>query len=137
MKKIFSLLILALMFANTQAQFVKKIPADLNPKRLITAKLNIKTGYEHATLNCQVVYTEGKGETLKFKSSVNIARAQISFIGVDNSAQIIPYNANTKESYFYLESGAYKGGLKNGYTLNFYVGKNIRPVWTFIIGPKN
>ncbi len=136
MKKIFSLLVLALMFVNTQAQIVKKIPTDLNPKRLITGNLNIKTGYEHATIKCQIVYTDGKGETLKFKSSVNIASAQISFTGVDNSAQIIPYNANTKDGYFYLESGTYKGGLKDGYTLNFYVGKNIRPVWTFTIGPK-
>ena len=136
MKKILSLVVLALLIVNVQAQIVKKIPKDLKQKRLITGTLNVQKGYEHASLNCEIVNTEGIGETLKFTSSVNIARVEVSFTGIANSEQNAKYNAGAKDGYFYLETGAYKAGLKNGYTLNFYVLRNDRPIWTFIVGPK-
>lgn len=136
MKKILSLFVLSVMCISIQAQVIKKIPKDLTQKRLITGKLNIEKGYEHATMNCEISNTEGIGETLKFTSSVDIARVEISFTGVPNSAQTAIYKAGTKDGYFYLESGTYKGGLKNGYALNFYVLRNDRPIWTFTIGPR-
>ncbi|MEO5943296.1 MAG: hypothetical protein ABIP30_02185 [Ferruginibacter sp.] len=136
MKKILAVLGLSLIFMNTNAQLVKTVPHDLKQKRLITGKLNVEKGYEHATLSCEIVTTEGKGETLKFNSSVNIARVEVAFTGVANSTQVSTYQANTKDGYFYLESGAYKNGLKSGYTLNFYVLRNERPIWTFTVGPK-
>lgn len=136
MKKILAVLGLSLIFINTNAQLVKRVPHDLKQKRLITGKLNVEKGYERATLNCEIVNTEGMGETLKFNSSVNIIKVELSFTGIANSTQVSTYQANTKAGYFYLETGAYKAGLKNGYTLNFYVLRNERPIWTFTIGPK-
>ncbi len=135
MKQLLS--ILALLFVTTfvSAQ-IKKIPKDLSPKRKITAVQNVTTNYEHAKLDVFITQTEGKGETLNFTSSINIAKVEISFIDIANSAQFATYKAGIKEGHFYLESGTYKGGLQKGYTLNFYVLRNERPIWTVTVGPK-
>jgi len=136
MKKIIAVIVSVFILVNIQAQVVKKIPTDLKQKRQITGKLNIEKGYEHATLNCEIVQTDGKGETLQFNSSVSIARVEITFNGIPNSTQSATYKANTREGHFYLESSAYQDGSKKGYTLNFYVLRNPNPIWTFTIGPK-
>lgn len=135
MKQLLSILVFLFAATVVNAQ-VKKIPKDLSPKRTITGVQNVKTGYEHATMELFITNTEGKGETLNFTSSVNIAKVELSFIDVAGSAQISTYKAGTKEGHFYLESGTYKGGLQKGYTLNFYVLRNERPIWTFTVGPK-
>ncbi len=130
--------IFAFLFAATfvNAQ-IKKIPNDLTPKRKITGTQNVTAGYEHAKMDVYITYTEGKGETLNFSSSVNIDRVELSFIGVENSKQTT-FSKN-KTGSFYLQAPAYEGGLKNGYTLDFYTANNVRKsksIWTFTIGPK-
>ena len=135
MKQLLSILtfLFAVTFVNAQ---VKIIPKDLIPKRKITGIQNVTIGYEQAKMDVFITQTEGKGETLNFKSSVNITKVELSFIDIPASVQTSTYKANTKEGFFYLETGAYKGGLKKGYTLNFYVLRNDSPIWTFKAGPK-
>ena len=129
--------IFAFLFVITVANAqVKKIPKDLIQKRKITGIQHVKEGYEHAKMDVYITQTDGKGETLNFSSSINIAKVELSFIDVAGSAQISTYKAGIKEGHFYLESGTYKGGLQKGYTLNFYVLRNERPIWTFTVGPK-
>jgi len=135
MKQVLSIFALLFIITVVNAQ-VKKIPKDLTLKRKITGTQNIKEGYEHATMELFITNTEGKGETLNFKSSVNIAKVEISFIGIAGPGQITNQKAGTKQGLFYLESGAYEDGLQKGYTLNFYVPRNERPIWSFTVGPK-
>ena len=130
---IFTFLILATLVS---AQ-IKTIPKDLSPKRKITGTQNVTTGYEHAKMDVYITQTEGKGETLNFSSSVIINMVELSFIGIDNSKQTT-FSKN-KTGSFYLQTPAYEGGLKNGYTLHFYTSNSQRkskPIWTFTVGPK-
>jgi len=135
MKQLLAILIFLFAATVVHAQ-VKKLPKDFTTKRKITGTQNVKEGYEHATMDVFITNTDGKGETLNFKSSINIARVELSFIDVAGSTQISTYKAGTKDGHFYLEAGTYKGGLQKGYTLNFYVLRNDRPIWTFTAGPK-
>ncbi|MBP6025662.1 hypothetical protein [Ferruginibacter sp.] len=135
MKQLLAILIFLFAATAVHAQ-VKKLPKDFTTKRKIAGTQNVKEGYEHATMELFITNTDGKGETLNFKSSVNIAKVQITFIDVAGLPHTTTYNAGTKTGFFYLESGAYNPGLQKGYTLNFYVLRNDKPIWTFTVGPK-
>ena len=136
MKKIF--LAIAVLFAlhAVNAQ-VKKIPGKLTSlKREIASRNTGQRGYSKVSIKIDITQTEGKGETMNFVSNTAIEKVELSFAGVYNSKQITTYNADTKDGHFYLESGAYKGGLEKGYLVYFYVKGFDKPVWVCVLSAK-
>jgi hypothetical protein len=134
---IFSLIILFGNVAN--AQIIKKIPKELKPITWdVSSRSTGHRGYERINIAIEVVDTEGKGKTLKFKSNTEIAKVEISFIGVQNSKSTFDASNNpVKDYFFYLESSAYKAGLAKGYFLYFYVKGFDKPIWVCTAIPKN
>lgn len=136
-KLIFAVIIL---FGNSvNAQIIKKIPKELKPITWnVSSRSTGHKGYERINIAIEVVDTEGKGKTLKFKSNTEIAKVEISFLGVQNSTSTFDASNNpVKEYFFYLESSAYKGGMAKGYFLYFYVKGFDKPIWVGMAEPKN
>jgi len=136
MKKLLSCLSLLLVINAATAQ-IKKLPGKLAPlKREIVNRSTGQRGYSNVNIKVELTLTEGKGETLSFTSNTAIEKVEISFAGSPNSKQVSTYNADTKEGHFYLESGAYKGGLEKGYLLDFFVKGFDKPVWVCAVTAK-
>ncbi len=136
MKKVLSILILLFVVTTLNAQ-VRTIPKKLaSPKREMVSRTTAQPRYGSVDIKVEITQTEGKGETLKFQSNTAIDRVEISFVGVPNSKQMTTYNANNMDGYFYLESGAYKGGQQKGYLFNFYVKGFDKPVWVCALTEK-
>jgi hypothetical protein len=130
--------IVALFFTtNFATAQIKTAPKKLTPlKREIVSRTTGHRGYSNVNITVELTQTEGKGETLKFKSNTAIEKVELSFVGISNSKQITTYNADTKDGYFYLESGAYQGGQAKGYLLHFYVKGFDKPVWVCALTEK-
>lgn len=136
MKKFFPVLILLLLATSINAQ-VRTIPKKLvSLKREMVSRTTAQPRYGSVDVKVELTQTEGKGETLKFSSNTAIDRVEISFVGVPNSKQTTSYNANSMDGYFYLESGAYKGGQQKGYLFHFYVKGFDKPVWVCALTEK-
>ena len=128
------ILLLAVSTINAQ---VRTIPKKLVPlKREMVSRTTAQPRYGSVDIKVELTQTEGKGETLKFSSNTAIDRVEISFVGVPNSKQIANYNANSMNGYFYLESGAYKGGQQKGYLIHFYLKGFDKPVWVCALTEK-
>ena len=133
MQKLVTILLM-MAFATTLTAQIPKIPNKLKiPKREIVNRTTGHRGYENVKIDVELTKTEGKGETLKFSSNVNIDKVEISFVDVPHSKQEAHYNEGTKTGVFYLESGAYKSGQTKGYMMNFYVKGFDKPVWVCLL----
>lgn len=96
---------------------VNKLPLNGNYIKDLTSNLKITLEVKH-DLN--------HGKTLYFDSTIPINKVEMFFS--PNQSTSSSYDGKTKNSYFYLESSAYKSGLKTGYKLLFYINGVIDPV---------
>ena len=136
MKKLVAILMLMAFSLPITAQ-VTKIPSRIEiQKREIASRSTGHRGYNKVKIDVKLTNTEGKGETLNFTSNTNIEKVEISFVSQPGSKQTAIYNDNTKDGFFYLESGAYKGGQTDGYLLHFYVKGFDKPVWVCVLTKK-
>lgn len=136
MKKLL-LILMMIVFAGSITAQIKRIPKQLKPqKREIVNRTTGHRGYSAVKIEVELTTTEGKGETLKFSSNTDIDKVEITFAGLSNSKQEARYNAGTKSGYFYLESGAYKGGQGTGYLFHFFVKGYDQPVWVCLLTEK-
>lgn len=77
------------------------------------------------------------GETLFFNSNIALSKVVFVFIdvqdkleGLDKLPRTMPLKKHNSKSYFfYLESGSYKPGLIQGYTIKFYTKRSKGPIW--------
>ncbi|MEI9957671.1 MAG: hypothetical protein WDM90_15540 [Ferruginibacter sp.] len=136
MKTLLSVLAFLLVLNVTHAQ-VKKIPGELKPlKREVVSRSTGQRGHSNVSIRVTLTTTEGNGETLNFISNTPIDKVEISFANIPNSKQISTYGNDIKQGFFYLESGAYKGGLAKGYLIDFFVKGFDKPVWVCALTAK-
>ena len=136
MKQIISLLAI-LFFANVTHAQVISLPKKIMPlKREMVNRTTGHKGYENIKITVELTNTDGIGETLKFKSNTDIDKVEISFPGANVGKQTTNYNANTKDGFFYLESGAYKPGQAKGYLFYFYIKRFDKPIWVCALTEK-
>lgn len=136
MRKLVTILLM-MAFATTLTAQIVKVPNKLKiPKREILNRTTGQRGYDNVKIDVELTKTEGKGETLKFSSNVNIDKVEISSVDVPNSKQESHYGDGTKTGVFYLESGAYKSGQAKGYFLHFFVKGFDKPVWVCLLTEK-
>jgi hypothetical protein len=133
MKYILAAIILLLSFLNSNAQ-IKKIPRIVKSKEwTILSRTTAHKGYEDINISAAISKTEGKGETLSFKSNTLVTKVEIGFLKSKLPKSTYINEQGTKSYQFYLESGAYKPGLENGYLLHFYVKGFDKPIWVVLL----
>jgi hypothetical protein len=136
MKKLLFILLLIAVAVPFSAQ-IKTLPREIKlPKREILSRTTGQRGYSNVKISVELTNTEGMGETLKFSSNVNIAKVEISAVDVPNSKQTTIYDGNTKDGFFYLQSGAYKSGQAKGYLFHFFVKDFDKAVWVCVLTEK-
>jgi hypothetical protein len=136
MKHLLSIFAFIIIATTVHAQ-VNKIPKKLvaKPNWQITDRTTGQRGYSKLKIITSMTDTESKGQTLRFDSNTDIAKVEIYFLESNNVANTMSYPDGTKNGYFYIESGAYKGGLAKGYLLKFYVKGKADHVWVSAILP--
>ena len=133
MKKLLVILLLIAIATPFAAQ-IPHVPNKLKiPKREIINQSMGERAYRNVKIEVQLTKTEGKGETMKFTSNVDIGKVEVSVIDVPNSKQEAHYNEGTKTGLFYLQSNTYKAGQEKGYLFHFFVKGFDKPVWECIL----
>lgn len=116
----------------------RKLPKDYSVIILMpTIVVNRTMGnYPEMKMNIDVTVenNRNKGYEVKFASSVNIEKVEITRSEPNQDMNVLTLSADTKTGYFYMDAPSYKGS--NTYILRFYVAGKAKGIWTTAIQRK-